>query len=116
MVWQRCLGQLCEAAIRIDEEVKKLVTDAHDRTTAILTENLQSLHRLANSLLEWEVLTGDEIDMVIRGEELAKPGSWPEVEVTGPAKEPSPEAADPGAQDGEAHEEREGRDEAPETD
>ena len=59
-------------AIRIDEEVKKLVTDAHVRTTEILTENLDTLHRLAHSLLEREVLGGDEIDMIIRGEELPR--------------------------------------------
>jgi cell division protease FtsH len=60
-------------AIRIDDEVKRLVADAHVRTTDILTENLDSLHRLANSLLEREVLGGEEIDMIIRGEELPQP-------------------------------------------
>jgi len=60
-------------AIRIDEEIKQFVTDAHHRTTDIITENLDSLHRLAKSLLEREVLGGEEIDMVIRGEELPEP-------------------------------------------
>jgi cell division protease FtsH len=73
-------------AIRIDEEVKKLVTDAHQRTTEILTENLDTLHRLANSLLEREVLSGDEIDKVIRGEELPKMKPRPEI-VRAPEKQ-----------------------------
>ncbi len=60
-------------AIMIDDEVKKLVTDAHVRTTAIITENLESLHRLASALLEHEVLGGEEIDKVIHGEELPEP-------------------------------------------
>ena len=60
-------------AIMIDDEVKKLVTDAHVRTTAIITENLESLHRLANALLEREVLGGSEIDMVIHGDVLPEP-------------------------------------------
>ncbi len=57
-------------AIRIDEEVKKLVSKAYDRTKKILTENTETLHRLAHSLLEREVLDGVEIDAIIRGEEL----------------------------------------------
>ena len=65
-------------AIRIDEEIKQFVTDAHHRTTDIITENLDSLHRLAKSLLEREVLGGEEIDMVIRGEELPEPKTRPE--------------------------------------
>ena len=60
-------------AVRIDEEVKKFVTNAHHRTTDIITENLDSLHRLATTLLEREVLGGEEIDMIIRGEELPEP-------------------------------------------
>jgi cell division protease FtsH len=60
-------------AVRIDEEVKKFVTNAHHRTTDIITENLDSLHRLAITLLEREVLGGEEIDMIIRGEELPEP-------------------------------------------
>jgi len=65
-------------ALRIDDEVKKFVTDAHDRSTDILTENLDSLHRLASSLLEREVLGGEDIDMIIRGEELPEPKARPE--------------------------------------
>ena len=57
-------------AIRIDEEVKKLVMDAHDRTRKILTDNMDTLKRLAEALLEREVLDGEEIDSIIKGETL----------------------------------------------
>jgi cell division protease FtsH len=60
-------------AIKIDDEVKKLVSEAHDRTTDILTENLDFLHKLAVALLEREVLGGEEIDMIIHGEKLPEP-------------------------------------------
>jgi cell division protease FtsH len=59
-------------AIKIDDEVKNLVSESHDRATDILTENLDFLHKLANALLEREVLGGDEIDMIIHGEKLPK--------------------------------------------
>ena len=57
-------------AVLIDEEVKKIVTDGMDRAEKILTNNTDILHRLAGALLDREILDGDEIDKLIRGEEL----------------------------------------------
>jgi cell division protease FtsH len=57
-------------AIKIDEEVKKLVTEAYERSRKIITENMDTLERLAKALLEREVLDGEEINAVINGEEL----------------------------------------------
>ncbi|MCS7230152.1 MAG: ATP-dependent zinc metalloprotease FtsH [Candidatus Kryptonium sp.] len=59
-----------QTAILIDEEVKRIVTSCMERAEKILLENIDALHRLANALLERETLTGDEIDKVIKGEEL----------------------------------------------
>jgi len=57
-------------AVLIDEEVKKIVTNGMDRAEKILTNNTDILHRLAGALLDREILDGDEIDKLIRGEEL----------------------------------------------
>jgi len=57
-------------AIMIDEEVKSIVTGAHDRATEIIKENIEKLHLLAQSLLEREVLDGDEIDIIMKGDVL----------------------------------------------
>ncbi|CUS97838.1 cell division protease FtsH [Candidatus Kryptobacter tengchongensis] len=59
-----------QTAILIDEEVKNIVTNCMERAEKILMENIDALHRLANALLERETLTGDEIDKIIKGEEL----------------------------------------------
>jgi len=59
-----------DTAIRIDEEVKKFITEAHERTRKILTENVDLLKRLAEELLEREVLDGEEIDAIIKGDAL----------------------------------------------
>jgi cell division protease FtsH len=59
-----------ETARLIDSEVKKIVTTAFDRAIAILTENDAALHRLAEALLEREILDREEIAMLLRGEEL----------------------------------------------
>lgn len=75
-------------AIKIDDEVKKLVMDAYAVATGIVSGNLDALHRLASALLEHEVLDGVEIDTVIKGGKLPDPVE-PEVEVP-----PSDQSAD----------------------
>jgi cell division protease FtsH len=75
-------------AIQIDEEVKQLVAGAHEQARDILTESLDTLHRLAGLLLEREVLDSEEIDAIIRGEEL------PASAVNGDQKEEKPETSD----------------------
>lgn len=59
-----------QTAILIDEEVKRIVTTCMERAENILRENIDALHRLANALLERETLTGEEIDKIIKGEDL----------------------------------------------
>ncbi len=58
----------------IDDEVKKIVDEGYDRAKTILTEKIDDLHRLAQGLLEYETLTGDQIRRVIAGESLETPG------------------------------------------
>lgn len=57
-------------AIAIDREVRKIVTTAMKRSEKILRDDLNTLHRLSNALLEREILDSDEIDKIIQGEEL----------------------------------------------
>jgi cell division protease FtsH len=59
-----------DTAIAIDAEVRLIVTRAMKRADKILKDNVKILHRLANALLEREILDSEEIDKIIRGEEL----------------------------------------------
>ncbi|MBS0125481.1 ATP-dependent zinc metalloprotease FtsH [Thetidibacter halocola] len=52
----------------IEEEVRRFITDAYDRAYQILQERKDDWERLAQGLLEYETLTGEEIERVIRGE------------------------------------------------
>ena len=54
----------------IDDEVQALVDEGYDTAKRILTEKAQDLENLAQGLLEYETLTGDEITKVIAGEPL----------------------------------------------
>lgn len=59
-----------ETSKMIDSEIKEFVGGANDRATQILTDNLDDLHTLAKALLEYETLSGDEIDALLKGEPI----------------------------------------------
>ncbi|HRT99269.1 MAG TPA: cell division protein FtsH, partial [Ignavibacteriales bacterium] len=59
-----------KTAEAIDAEVKRIVDDAMNRAMTLLKENIDTLHRLAKYLLEREILDAEEIDAIIKGEEL----------------------------------------------
>jgi cell division protease FtsH len=54
----------------IDAEVRRLVDEGYATAKRILTEKRGDLEKLAQGLLEYETLTGDEIRKVLAGEEL----------------------------------------------
>jgi cell division protease FtsH len=51
----------------IDQEVRRLVQEAHETATRILTERRADLQTLADGLMEFETLTGDEIVGLLQG-------------------------------------------------
>lgn len=56
-----------EATAReIDEEVKKIVEKAEARAVNIVKKNLNKLKNIAQALLEKEILTGGEIDKILK--------------------------------------------------
>jgi len=60
-----------ETAIRIDEQVKKLVQGCYDTAAAIIDERAEALAKIAETLLEREILDGDEVMQLIKGQTLA---------------------------------------------
>ena len=59
-----------ETAIRIDEQVKKLVQGGYDTAAGIIEERSDALVRIAETLLEREILDGNEVLAIIKGEQL----------------------------------------------
>ena len=57
-------------AIQIDKEVEKIVKNGYDTAKKILLDNIDALHRMANALLEKETLSSDEIDRILKGEDI----------------------------------------------
>lgn len=79
-----------EMASKIDREIRAIIDEAYQRSQTILTENRNELEALAQALLEYETLTGDEIKAVIRGEKIVReePGVHVSSRTTVPVSDP----------------------------
>ena len=65
-----------DTARKIDEVVRGILDKAYERTTAILTENLDKLHTMAKPLLEYETIDVPQIDAIMEGREPPPPVGW----------------------------------------
>ena len=61
-----------DTAKLIEDEIKRFVTEGYDKARAILTERRADWERLAEALLEFETLTGEEIAKLLRGEKIVR--------------------------------------------
>jgi ATP-dependent metalloprotease FtsH len=77
-------------AVMIDQEVRRIAEDCYQQAFNLLKDNVEKLHLLAGTLLEREVLDGDQMNRLLRGEKLEPArGSEPDREPvsTAPEKE-----------------------------
>ncbi len=59
-------------AQKIDEEIRRIVEEGYQEARRILEEKIDLLHELAKALLEYETLTGEDIDRIMRGEPVVR--------------------------------------------
>jgi cell division protease FtsH len=59
-------------AVVIDSEIKRILEEAYADTRTTLSEHRAALHKVADALLEYETLTGEEVAAVLKGEDLAE--------------------------------------------
>jgi cell division protease FtsH len=64
-----------ETASIVDSEVRRIVEKAYGRARQILTDHLDDLHKVAKALLEYEMLSGEEIKAILRGEAILRDDS-----------------------------------------
>src|SRR4029079_5964875 len=62
-----------DTAQRIDAEIRRIVTNQHERAVRLLTEPRKQLELIAEALLEYETIDGDDIDTLLRGGKLERP-------------------------------------------
>jgi cell division protease FtsH len=86
-----------ETAQAIDKEIRRVVEDGYERAKTVLDEHRHELEALAQALLEYETLSGDEIKKVLAGEPIDRGGAkGPSIPTAGSsipkAKRPKPGA------------------------
>src|SRR5690606_26279562 len=69
----------------VDAEVSRVINEAFMRAKSVLTENIDLLHKVAQSLLERETLTREDIRTLMRGEEIPPRQSPPAAPAAPPA-------------------------------
>jgi cell division protease FtsH len=73
-----------DTALKIDAEVKRIITDNYERATLILTEHKDRLTDIADALLAREVLDADQVRRLAYGQPLDDPSpTSPEPPVEG---------------------------------
>jgi cell division protease FtsH len=90
-------------AIKIDEEVKRMIGKGYETAKGILAANHDTLVRIALALLEREVLDANEIRMIIDGKELPKIVPPPKGDDSGVQQVLKPEPGRPGIAKGGEH-------------
>jgi cell division protease FtsH len=62
-----------KTAETIDQEVKRIIDEAYADTRRLLEENRDKLEAIAQALLKYETLDGDEVRRLIKGETINRP-------------------------------------------
>ena len=66
-----------ETAKLVDAEIKRLVTDAYNGAHQLLSEHQQDWEKLAQALIEYETLSGEEIKDLLDGKDIIKDNGTP---------------------------------------
>ncbi len=76
-----------EIAREIDDEIRRVIEEAHDRAVSVLKEHMAELHQITELLIERETIDKDQFERLLAGESpdsvFADPAPTPE-----PEKEP----------------------------
>jgi cell division protease FtsH len=62
-----------QTAREIDTEVRRIVTEQYERAKKVLLDNLPTLRRIAEALLEYETLDAGDIDKLMAGGSIERP-------------------------------------------
>jgi cell division protease FtsH len=76
-----------EVAREIDEEIRRVIEEAHDRATRVLQEHMDALHRISAVLIERETIDKDQFERLAAGD--AEEDVFPELQA------PEPESPEP---------------------
>lgn len=75
-------------AQQIDDEVKDIISRNYERAKTILTENINKLHMMAESLIKYETIDSKQIEEIMSGKEPSPPEGWEKPKTVVPETEP----------------------------
>ena len=78
-----------DTAKTIEDEIRRIVTDGYEKARQILTDRNDDWEALSLALLEFETLTGDEIDRLLAGEKIVRDDPTDSEDHTPPSSVPS---------------------------
>ena len=91
-----------DTAIKIDQEVRRIADDGYKAAVDVLSGHRDTLEKIAQMLLEREVLDANEIQMIIEGKELPIKAAAPREDEVQKVLKPEP-GRQPSASPGPAH-------------
>jgi len=65
-----------ETARKIDGVVRSVIDTAYHKARDLLTTNLDKLHTMAQALLQYETIDGEQINAIMEGREPGPPKDW----------------------------------------
>jgi cell division protease FtsH len=83
-----------ETARLIDEEVRRIVNTAHNRAEELVQSHLDQLHLMADALIKYETIDGNQIDQIMEGRVPDPPEDWNESTPDSPGSEDDASDAD----------------------
>ncbi len=83
----------------IEEEIRRFVTEGYDKARQILTERRDDWEAISQALLEYETLTGEEIEALMRGEKIVREDPADTTDHTPPSSVPTAGASATGKKD-----------------
>ena len=59
-----------QVAFEIDQEVRKIVNECHEKAKEVIGEHKEELIKIATALMEYETLTSSQIEKIVKGESI----------------------------------------------
>jgi cell division protease FtsH len=81
-----------ETASKIDGVVRGILDRAYARSKELLTANLDKLHVMAETLLQYETIDARQIDDIMEGREPGPPADWVKNAAGGSTPPPPPKS------------------------
>ena len=76
-----------EVAYEIDQEVRKIINTCHTKARQIIEAHKTELEAIAHALMEYETLTAEQIQRVVKGEDISADFKYEEKESSEPITE-----------------------------